>query len=328
MVPSLFGLLDSFPAVEVVRFLVARAMSGTLSIASGGGFEIVFRRGRIVAASCRGENAASAAAEIAIRAMLQWTGTFSFADSIGDPAGSVDLDPAQLIATVEERIDQSVHYPAGSVFLLARDIETDERFTAGEVRVLRELDGTRPIEEVIRESGLASDEAAAIVASMVRRGWLISRQGSKMKLPAARPSDSPAPDRAGVPRPPTEEMPAPAGSAGPAEPSSRAPFLACFTLDNTASTSFPLFDESCTIGRSSRNTIQLDDPSVSSSHARITATADGHLLEDLGSSNGTFVNGRKIRTASLRDKDRIRMGAVYMVYMIPEVHRPESEPRP
>ncbi|MDX1583329.1 MAG: FHA domain-containing protein, partial [Thermoanaerobaculia bacterium] len=76
--------------------------------------------------------------------------------------------------------------------------------------------------------------------------------------------------------------------------------------------------EVLTIGRAPTNDIRLEDKSVSGSHARITSTEEGHLLEDLGSSNGTYVNGNKIDEAILRDKDRIRLGTVFMVYMIPE----------
>jgi serine phosphatase RsbU (regulator of sigma subunit)/pSer/pThr/pTyr-binding forkhead associated (FHA) protein len=64
------------------------------------------------------------------------------------------------------------------------------------------------------------------------------------------------------------------------------------------------------IGRSSRNTIHLPDPSVSREHAQITLT-DGKIeLRDLGSRNGVRVNGLRIEsTVSLTAGDRVEIGA-------------------
>jgi ABC-type multidrug transport system ATPase subunit len=74
-----------------------------------------------------------------------------------------------------------------------------------------------------------------------------------------------------------------------------------------------------TIGRHPQNDIALDHPTVSRVHARIAwSDADGaHLVEDLGSSNGTFVNGQPIlsgATHPLRSADTIRIGPVKFVY--------------
>ena len=53
------------------------------------------------------------------------------------------------------------------------------------------------------------------------------------------------------------------------------------------------------LGRGPANDIQLDDPSVSERHCRIMVS-DGWLqVEDLGSTNGTFVKGAAIRSATL-----------------------------
>ncbi len=67
-----------------------------------------------------------------------------------------------------------------------------------------------------------------------------------------------------------------------------------------------------TVGRTSDNDIVLDDSSVSSRHARITRGEDGAVvLEDLGSTNGTMVNGdRVVDPVRLRRGDRISFGEV------------------
>ena len=67
--------------------------------------------------------------------------------------------------------------------------------------------------------------------------------------------------------------------------------------------------EALTIGRGRDNSIVLDDMLVSRQHVRITADADGLVLEDLGSRNGTYVNGRRVERTHLSEGDRIGIGA-------------------
>jgi putative peptide zinc metalloprotease protein len=63
------------------------------------------------------------------------------------------------------------------------------------------------------------------------------------------------------------------------------------------------------IGRSPGSTLQLDDPSVSRTHARISAGDGGARIEDAGSSHGTFVDGTRLTgPVALRDGARIRIG--------------------
>jgi len=62
------------------------------------------------------------------------------------------------------------------------------------------------------------------------------------------------------------------------------------------------------IGRSSQNAIQLRDPKLSRRHCEIRPTPEGYFIRDLGSRNGTFVNGARVREARLRDGDRIQVG--------------------
>ena len=65
-----------------------------------------------------------------------------------------------------------------------------------------------------------------------------------------------------------------------------------------------------TIGRSSDNDLHLDaDDFASSKHARIEPRRDGVWLEDIGSTNGTFLNGRQVtRPSRLSPGDVIRVG--------------------
>jgi pSer/pThr/pTyr-binding forkhead associated (FHA) protein len=68
-----------------------------------------------------------------------------------------------------------------------------------------------------------------------------------------------------------------------------------------------------TLGRAVRADFILDAPLVSRVHCRFSATASGILeVEDLKSTNGTFVNGRRIKRSPLAPGDKVRVGRVEM----------------
>lgn len=62
------------------------------------------------------------------------------------------------------------------------------------------------------------------------------------------------------------------------------------------------------VGRSDRSEIVLSDPSVSRAHAIVEVSGDEAVVRDLGSTNGTFVNGRRVTTQALHDGDELRFG--------------------
>jgi len=67
------------------------------------------------------------------------------------------------------------------------------------------------------------------------------------------------------------------------------------------------------IGRSEENDQVIEHPLVSKQHARLTLKEDGYLLEDLGSANGTFVNGEQISEPVVIGKDDyLQIGPVRM----------------
>jgi Protein of unknown function (DUF3662)/FHA domain len=71
------------------------------------------------------------------------------------------------------------------------------------------------------------------------------------------------------------------------------------------------------IGRSEEGEIVLVDPSVSRSHAVVEIDERGAFVRDLGSTNGTFLNGRRIEAESLRDGDELRFGNTRMRFEAP-----------
>ncbi len=71
------------------------------------------------------------------------------------------------------------------------------------------------------------------------------------------------------------------------------------------------------IGRAADATIQIDSPGVSRYHARILVSNGQAILEDLGSKNGTHLNGSRItHPATLSDASEIRLGAIVMTFRI------------
>ena len=72
---------------------------------------------------------------------------------------------------------------------------------------------------------------------------------------------------------------------------------------------YPLEEDEVLIGREQGSTLQIDSPGVSRKHARLTYQENQYLVEDLGSSNGTFVNGERIsRPWPLKNGDMIGIG--------------------
>jgi diguanylate cyclase (GGDEF)-like protein len=69
-----------------------------------------------------------------------------------------------------------------------------------------------------------------------------------------------------------------------------------------------LEDGPCAIGRHHDNDVSIRDSGLSRHHARISRDADGHFIEDVGSRNGTYVQGRRITRHRLRDGDWVQLG--------------------
>ncbi len=76
---------------------------------------------------------------------------------------------------------------------------------------------------------------------------------------------------------------------------------------------FPLSDRT-SMGRHPNNTLRLVDREVSKEHCIVEKVGATYLLRDLNSSNGTFVNGRKVRELRLRDGDEIALGNSRLVF--------------
>lgn len=112
------------------------------------------------------------------------------------------------------------------------------------------------------------------------------------------------------PPPPPQPAPAPTFK-GPV------PEVALYAGERQLAT-YSLTGGELTIGRTAGNSILLENPGVSRRHAVIRAEGDRVLIEDLGSANGSFVNGQKVEAPlELKDGDEIQIVKHRLVYRIP-----------
>lgn len=85
-------------------------------------------------------------------------------------------------------------------------------------------------------------------------------------------------------------------------------------LHGQGSRTIDLVAERFAIGRKADNDLAIDDPSISSHHARIIKVQSVHFIEDLTSTNGTSVNEKRIDRHQLRDADVISIGQHRLIF--------------
>ena len=91
-----------------------------------------------------------------------------------------------------------------------------------------------------------------------------------------------------------------------------------FQAGPNAGRRFPLGDGELVIGRGSDCEIFVPDMRVSRQHARIRRQSHGWAIEDLGSNNGTYVNGQRVQARVLFDKDHILIASNQIVVELPD----------
>lgn len=163
-------------------------------------------------------------------------------------------------------------------------------------------------------------------ANIAEPNWRASEQPARRPMPSPRPSVVPAAAAA---------APAAAAAAAKGAASAHAEVAAAPTLEDEAPIAPPaegeprevyLYDEArdCAyqlsgaperMGRESANAIVIPDINASRVHAEIRCEPTGAwVITDLGSLNGVFVNGRRIKSAPLRDADMIRIGTTELEF--------------
>ncbi len=87
------------------------------------------------------------------------------------------------------------------------------------------------------------------------------------------------------------------------------------SMDGLVLKEIPLVKERTTIGRKPHNDIQIDNLAVSGEHAVIVTILNDSFLEDLGSTNGTLVNGNSVKKHFLQNNDIIELGKYKLKYI-------------
>lgn len=152
--------------------------------------------------------------------------------------------------------------------------------------------------------------AAGAAPAVAAAGYAAGQMASAAPRPQAMPQQA-APQQAA-----NTVMFAGAGVPGqqPAQPqqTSRARLI-----DTVANRAIDLASARVTLGRESRNDITIPDINVSRTHAEISLSPQGAwVITDLGSTNGTYVNGRAVASQPLNEGDHIAMGSTNFVFTL------------
>jgi pSer/pThr/pTyr-binding forkhead associated (FHA) protein len=95
------------------------------------------------------------------------------------------------------------------------------------------------------------------------------------------------------------------------------------SMDGLVLKEIPLSKERTTIGRKPHNDIQIDNLAVSGEHAVIVTILNDCFLEDLGSTNGTLVNGNPVKKHFLQNNDIVELGK-YRLKFVGEAPMPAA----
>ena len=113
----------------------------------------------------------------------------------------------------------------------------------------------------------------------------------------------------------------PDDSGGPdSKPAPTGDVLAMLVDDETGA-EYPITEAMCVIGRARNCTVRIRHPALSRYHALIKYTERNWTVADMKSTNGVYLNGRRIRGASLKPNDLIGIGEQTFIFKLPEEGR-------
>ena len=175
-----------------------------------------------------------------------------------------------------------------------------------------------------QEIAISYDGVGNPVTVMVKATQPVQAQTPGPALPVQTPGPAPVRAAPGIPQPvapaqrppsaPTQVAPMPQLPPQPPAPA-RIPVGRLTVRSGALARREFLIGEALELGREPDNDAMLPDPKVSRHHARIRRDGERYELADLGSSNGTFVNGERIAApARLEDGDVILIGDVELIF--------------
>ena len=227
-------------------------------------------------------------------------------DRLHPDLADVEMD---LVAAAEEHCDGQRYQPAGPFDII---FEEHDDLETGVFRI-RPSKASRP-----RATGTTGSERAVQRPSTPdAAGPPPAHVAPRAAVPPPSAPPAPAAPVARAPRAPVarepEPTPAPPVAAAPrrVNPADR-PWL---DVDGER---YPLMGAITILGRDDVADIILDDPGISRRHSELRVTTDGPrfvtTIRDLGSTNGTFVNGERITSEHLEDGDRITVGRTSITF--------------
>lgn len=303
--------LQHFTAGELLLLAAARGRSGTLSAEGTGKRARVFLRdGKIAWAEGGGGSVADIVTDLA-----GWSdGRVFVVDeaSLPENAQPVALDVAPLIEEGQKRA-QSI-YP--DEMLLVRVVPrpaTDGAIslTPDEFQIVFQIGSGKQLVELRKATGRSAAEVYPVIKKLETMGVVeVVASGDTVKIAAINMTPPPSPP----PEPATQVTPKPVTTGvRRTTGKGKAPLIATLTSDDGVM--HPLIEDEITVGRDGRSSVALQGSSVSGNHAKIVRKPEGFVLEDIGSRNGTFVNGDRVTMPRvLADGDTIRFGREILIF--------------
>jgi hypothetical protein len=286
--------------------------------------------------------------EVIFDAFAWRDGTFTFYDKVPPPitAITLEMELSNLVMEGARRLNSrdrlgEIFPEPGAVPECVGNPERIKRtvtLTQEEWQVYFLVDGRRSLSEISRMAGGDEADVLQILHHFLMVRFIVlgpPQPAAPMPAPvlpaSAEPSGtqkleggappgfsvefSPPP----MPRPPeddTKEIVRPQAIPYLGKASKRLTLSRLVLMKDGGEASFPLTRDSYTLGRHRNNDIVINDPKVSSFHARIDRTPEGFVLVDLKSRNGSFINGKRIETGLLATGDEVRLGTARLVYKV------------
>jgi hypothetical protein len=337
------GSLRHFPPGQLLPFLGRHHHSGVLDVDAKGRRSLLFvRDGAVV----WGESSAGNDVVAIVAVLLgEQEGVFTFHEGLELPANATPT-PFLIDSLLEEAQRRALitrTFPDEARFCVVEAPQSQEiSLKPEQFKLLFRIGTGHTFGELMAGSGATREDLAASIRALAGNGLVVRIDQDGQSTAASGEPSAATPPRteqpaATKPEPPTavtdttghavrkpvktrsEPLKTLSKSAKPHQ-KKRAGAL---TTSGPEASVYPLLVDTCTIGRVPDNDIVLANASVSSKHARISRTAEGFTIEDLGSRNGTFVNGEPVKQiVALNDNDMVRLGKVILTFNLAAPFKP------